>query len=70
MPILGIPFTWMGAGSSHSINKAKEVGPRSTKAVGYRHQYSGCIVTVLQLNWVRGIMKVAMWLCTPLLVGL
>lgn len=38
MPILGIPFTWMGAGSSHSINKAKEVGPRSTKGPGSRHE--------------------------------
>jgi hypothetical protein len=28
-----------GGGSSHSIHKAKEVGPQSTKGAGYGHKH-------------------------------
>ena len=54
MPILVILFTGEN-GSEHSIHKAKEVGPQSTKGVDPRHKGGwliACKVMVLQLNRV------------------
>jgi hypothetical protein len=53
MPIVVILFT--GEHSSHFIHKANEVGPQSTKGVGFRHKGGwcpGCKVTILQPNRV------------------
>ena len=59
MHILAILYR--GGGYSHSIHKAKEVGPQSTKGVGNRDASDGFA------SELGGIMEVAMWLCAPLL---
>ena len=76
MPILAILYTYGGGGgvggvgggrgdaSGHSIHKAKRVGPQSTKGVGPIIQGDGFA------SEPGGIIEVAMWLCTLLLVGL
>jgi hypothetical protein len=63
MPILAILYTGEegeGGSSSLSTHKTKEVGPQSTKGV---HGDSFA-------SEPGGIMQLAMWLCTSLLVGL
>ena len=66
MPILAILCTARG-GCSHYSHKVMEIGPQSTKEVG-------TLVPKMQgdhfASELGGIMEVAMWLCTPLLVGL
>jgi hypothetical protein len=59
--------------SSHSLHKAKEVGPQSTnKEIGCRHK-RGLVPGMEGDNFASepgGMMKVAMWLWATLLVGL
>ena len=58
-------LVWLvNAYSSHSIHKAKEVGPQSIKGSFPRMQGDGFA------SEPGGIMKVAMWLCVPLLLAL
>ena len=69
----------VGAYSSHSIHRSKEVGPQSRKGVYYGHkkvscrhkggQYPRCKATVLQPNWV-GSWRWPCGFCALLLVGL
>ena len=71
MPILVILYTtqggeWVGGeGYSHSIHKFMEGGPTKHKEG---------LVPMIQgdgfASELGGIMKVAMWLCAPLSVGL
>ena len=67
MHVLAILYTGKegGKGSSHSIHKAKEVGPKCTKGVGtWNARWS---VFEMQGGGIAsqpgGIVKVIMWLC-------
>ena len=71
---VGSRWDWGGFNdfSSHSIHKAKEVGPQSTKGVISRHA-KGLVLEMQGDGFASepgGIMEVAMWLCEPLLLGL
>ena len=73
--ILTILYMGQGGGgndnSNYSIDKAKEVGPQSTKGVGYGHkggQYLGCQVIVFTTE-PGGIMEVAMCFTHHYLMG-
>jgi hypothetical protein len=74
MPIIAILYTGKGGGkgSSHSIYKAKEVGPKCTKGVStWNARWS--VHEMQGGNFASepgGIVKVTVWLCVPLLVGL
>ena len=58
--------------SSHSIHKAKEIGPQTTKEVGSRHKRG--LVHIMQgdgfASELGGIVEMTMCLCAPILVGL
>ena len=52
-----------GNNSNYSIQKAKEVGPQSTKGVGYGHHKKGSVPMMQGDNFATepgGIMEVAM----------
>ena len=73
MPILNILYMrGGGGGSSHSIHKLREVGPQNRKHVGSQ-DVRGSVLRVQGnafASELGGLMEVAMWHCTMLLVGL